>query len=125
MSKANFGNGWSIAEKKFYLGGTGPGPAGVPKTVGWATDWVNANDATPPITDGNWHHVVVTFNRSDAPEYSPGRLYVDGIEVPGYSANNYNGRPDNAGDVFTIGRSPGGVSWRQEKESVRGAGDFC
>ncbi len=41
-----------------------PGPAGTPKTVGWGTDWINSGNATPPVTDGNWHHVAVTFDRS-------------------------------------------------------------
>src|SRR5690606_1403879 len=59
------------------------------------------------IADGNWHHIVVLFNPTDASGYQflRSKIYVDGVEDA--KAINDNGifTPPNANGDITIGNS--------------------
>ena len=107
VSKQNDNEIWENNEKKFYISGgfpNGNSPAGAVAAVGHNVAWISSTG--PLVNDDQWHHIVVTFRR-DRVDNSPGAIYVDGEEVPGYGKQDYNGNADNPSDTFYIGRTPG------------------
>ncbi len=113
ISKQSDDEDWTEAEKKFYVspgedGDDGGGAeSGGLSMVGWGGDWVAAGADAPNVADGEWHHVALTFSRDDVGA-EPGKIYVDGEEVPSYANQGFNGLADNPDDQVYIGRTPGG-----------------
>ncbi|MCB0070258.1 MAG: hypothetical protein KDE20_02320, partial [Caldilineaceae bacterium] len=96
VTKSNGDDKWEKGEKSFYLDGTG-----VPNFVGWGDSYIRGATA---VNDGNWHHVVVTWDYSGSGTAGTGKIYVDGADDTASTTNYQAQNPDNAGDTLKIGR---------------------
>ncbi len=113
ISKQSDDDEWSEAEKKFYVspGEDGDDDGGAEEgglsMVGWGVDWVASGGDALNVADGGWHHVALTLSRDDVGA-EPGKIYVDGVEIPSYANQGFNGLADIPTDTVYIGRTPGG-----------------
>ncbi|MCB0159710.1 MAG: hypothetical protein KDD83_16365, partial [Caldilineaceae bacterium] len=96
VTKSNGDNQWQTGEKSFYLDG-----AGVPNFVGWGDSYIRGTTA---VNDGNWHHVLVTWDYSGSGTAGTGKIYVDGVDDTASTTNFQAQHGDNAGDTLKIGR---------------------
>lgn len=96
VTKSNGDNQWQKGEKSFYLDGSG-----VPNFVGWGDSYIRG---TTSVNDGNWHHVLVTWDYSGSGTAGTGKIYVDGVDDTASTTNYQAQNPDNAGNTLKIGR---------------------
>ncbi|MEZ4715100.1 MAG: LamG-like jellyroll fold domain-containing protein [Caldilineaceae bacterium] len=73
----------------------------MPNFAGWGDSYIRGATA---VNDGNWHHVLVTWDYSGSGTAGTGKLYVDGVDDTASTTNYQAQNADNAGDTLKIGR---------------------
>jgi len=88
--------GWGVDNTTFAMvvnngsvGNNGHAAGGVRNSRGW-------QQGTATVDDGNWHHIVFTFDGTNKVQY------VDGVVDP-WIANQWNATPIATGNQFWIG----------------------